>query len=380
MTDSVVFAGFGGAVPAHKVTNAQLSGLRGLATERIEASEDYQALRCLDPGMTPARYFIERKMGFCERYHVAPFPPDATQRPKTTTVDLAAEAMARALADAGVEAVRVDAWVMSTVSGPVQAPDALTLAKRRLTGDASQAMAVPLHAGCGGFNLGLQLGRQLLRSDPAMRHVLVAHAETMSRFLRREPNLVPFATFGDGAACVVLARGRSGRAEGLLHVVNRQDPAFLDLLGVSADWELFMDAKAVKERALRDMGRACEETLAAVGVSRAEVDLFVPHQTGNAIALELARQLEIESDRVYLGAQARYGNVSGATVPMALWTLAQERRLRPGMNILSATAGVGGLYGAFFYRVPERAEAGDAVAEGAPEAGSGRAAGALRAD
>jgi len=56
---------------------------------------------------------------------------------------------------------------------------------------------------------------------------------------------------------------------------------------------------------------------------------------------------------LFTEAQLKYGNVSGATVPLGLSMLNEQNRLKAGTKILSAMAGVGGNYGAFTYIVPE---------------------------
>ncbi len=70
--------------------------------------------------------------------------------------------------------------------------------------------------------------------------------------------------------------------------------------------------------------------------------------------LDAANLLKLPLDKMYLEAQTQFGNVSGSTVLLSLSLLNKENKLKEGLKILSAAAGVGGKYGAFSYVVPEK--------------------------
>ena len=87
--------------------------------------------------------------------------------------------------------------------------------------------------------------------------------------------------------------------------------------------------------------------------SNDDIDLIVPHQTGNAILHGAIQELGLRVEILYHEAHRDYGNVSGTTIPLSLSLLKHQGRLTPGMNIICPTAGVGGEYGAFTYVVPK---------------------------
>lgn len=91
------------------------------------------------------------------------------------------------------------------------------------------------------------------------------------------------------------------------------------------------------------------QALSAARLGPSDVHWFVPHQTGNGIVVETARQLGVDLARVEREVQRRHGNTSGATVPIGLWF--RQQALTPGQLVLGAAAGVGGDIGAFVYRV-----------------------------
>lgn len=358
MNDNYVFSGFGAAFPPHRVSNADLEYLaekgylQGIDAARIEAKPEYQAFQAEWPDAGPVSFFVERVLGFKSRYHVAPYPA-REQGPvaQEQAVELAAQAIDGALQQAGLGGADIDAWIVSSASVR-GAPGIAPLVKEYFVGDDNDSVARSLQSGCGSFSLAVEMAMEMLHRQPRFRHVVVAHADVMSQFLRRQSDLVRPAVFGDGAGAVVLSRAQGRRREGVLAVRNYQDPRFMGNLGISLDGELYHKPTVIKALAVQGMCRAFREAAAEAGADVAEAAWLVPHQTGHRILDEIAGQLGVLPSRVFRELQLEYGNISGATVPAALWLLAGSGRMAPGSLILAASAGVGGEYGAFAYRVP----------------------------
>ena len=60
-----------------------------------------------------------------------------------------------------------------------------------------------------------------------------------------------------------------------------------------------------------------EEALGKVGKTAADVDLVIPHQANMRIIEAVAKKTGVPMDRVFTNVE-RYGNMSAATVPVAL--------------------------------------------------------------
>jgi len=81
------------------------------------------------------------------------------------------------------------------------------------------------------------------------------------------------------------------------------------------------------------MSGACEDTLRRLKVKPQDVDLVVPHQANLRIIEAVAKRAHVPMERVYVNIQ-RYGNMSAATVPVALCEALEEQRVRPGALLL----------------------------------------------
>lgn len=358
MIENYVFTGYGNSYGKYKITNSDIEDaidkgfLGGFSKEKIIASKRYQDF-CRENGETsPFNYFAGHIMGFYERHHVAPFPPTKKKlHYAETSLGLAVRAIDDALSDARLHPSKIDAWFISTVSPHEQAPGIATTVKAYFTKFENQTPCFSLASGCSGFNINLQRAVEFFKTNPDAEHIVVAHTETMSTFLRQRIKFTPFVTFGDAAAAVIISKVRDNVKYGIIDIVNLHDLYMLDYVGVDENDNLYMDDGLIKDRAIINIPYASEKCLENSGLQINDVDLLVPHQTGNVILLQAAEKIGVPIEKVYLEGQKKYGNVSGATVPICFSLLNKNNQLKDGMKILSPTAGVGGTYGAFTYLV-----------------------------
>jgi 3-oxoacyl-[acyl-carrier-protein] synthase-3 len=88
------------------------------------------------------------------------------------------------------------------------------------------------------------------------------------------------------------------------------------------------------------MTSASQDVLAKTGHVVGVIDLVVPHQANLRIIESVAKRIGTPMDRVFLTV-ARYGNMSAATVPVALVEALEEGRVKPGALIITPAFGGG---------------------------------------
>lgn len=354
--ENYIFSGFGMSHGKYKITNSDINDaidkefLQGFSKEKIAKSEKYLEYKKINPEASPFDYFAGHIMGFYERHHVTPFPPTTKKLYYAdTSLELCVGAVENAINDAGIDASEVDAWYVSTVSPHEQAPGIAATIKSFFVPFGNETPAFTLASGCAGFNINLEAAVGFFKSNPEAKHIVIAHTETMSSFLTQRTKFVPFVTFGDAAAAVVLSRVNDSVKYGLINLVNLHDQKMLNYVGVDHKRNLYMDDSLIKDRATINLPAAANKCLKNSEWSASEVDWLVPHQTGNVILFPSAKEIGIDANKVFLGGQNFYGNVSGATVPLSLCMMKNQGLLQENRRILSATAGVGGNFGAFSY-------------------------------
>jgi 3-oxoacyl-[acyl-carrier-protein] synthase-3 len=104
------------------------------------------------------------------------------------------------------------------------------------------------------------------------------------------------------------------------------------------EWQF--EGQEIFKKAVHGMASACEEALGKIGKTAADVDLVVPHQANMRIIEAVAKKAGVPMERVYVNVQ-RYGNMSAATVPVALCEALEESRVEPGALLLMPSFGAG---------------------------------------
>jgi len=81
------------------------------------------------------------------------------------------------------------------------------------------------------------------------------------------------------------------------------------------EWQF--EGQEIFKKAVHGMSMACAEALAKIGKGPDDVDLVVPHQANMRIIEAVAKKAGVPMERVFTNVH-RYGNMSAATVPVAL--------------------------------------------------------------
>jgi len=260
--------------------------------------------------------------------------------PSITTSDIGAEALRKALAKAGWDALDLEAIVCAT-STPEYAYPATAVLIQNKTG-ALNAFGYDVMAACTGFVVALNAA-SLLISSGQCRKVAVVCAELNSRVLDMTDRN-SCVLFGDGAGAMLLEAREDG--SGVIGSALKSDGR---LEGILHCPPVKMDGKAVYRCAVTEMPAISRVLLEREGLTTADVSLLVPHQANIRIMQSTAEHLGIPSEKVMVNVQ-EYGNTSSATIPIALAEALDQGRIRSGDLILTVAVGGGMVWGANLIR------------------------------
>ena len=260
---------------------------------------------------------------------------------------MATVAGARALACAGLAASDLDLIVYGSCSSDEQVPNSASGVQALL--GATHAAAMDINTACTSFLYGLSTASAMIRTG-TVRNALVIGVELITPYMDWENRNVA-VLFGDGCAAVVLQA--TDRPEGLLGAelgctANARESLRVRGMGCAyanrgitlGDTVWDFDGQDIFRRAVQGMTQASLAVLDRCGVTAADVDLMVPHQANLRIIEAVVTRTGIPMDRVMLTVH-RYGNMSSATVPVALTEAIAERRVKPGALILMPAFGAG---------------------------------------
>ena len=262
-------------------------------------------------------------------------------------LELSFVAASRALACAGLKNSDVDLIIYGSCSNDEQIPNTASGLSLKL--GAGNAAAMDINTACTSFLYSLSTATAMIRTG-VVKNAVVVGVELISPFMDWANRGVA-VLFGDGCAAVVLQA--TERKEGVLaeklgcYADARQ---ILRVRGMGTTyanhgvrlgdtlWDF--DGQEIFKRAVHGMVSASQDVLARSGHAVGEIDLVVPHQANLRIIEAVAKRIGAPMDRVFLTVE-RYGNMSAATVPVALVDAREEGRVKPGALIMTPAFGGG---------------------------------------
>ncbi len=310
-------------------------GLGGYVPHRVMTNDDWAQLVDTTDEWITSRTGIKRRR----------FAAD-----DESTLDLAAAASQRALADAALEPADIGEIIVATDTPEVYTPDTASLLQHRLG-----CGSVPTYdlggSGCAGFVQALDVARARIHLSP--KRVLVVGVELISRLISWSDRAT-CVLFGDGAGAVVLGHeagkarvlevvaGTDGSRAGILTlpVGGTRHPFSAEAAASGAHQHLLMNGNEVFREAVRRMTSAVTEVLARIGRSVSQVALVVPHQANKRIIDAVQRALGVADEQIYVNVE-EYGNTGSASVPFALWEAHAGGRIRPGDLVILTAFGAG---------------------------------------
>jgi 3-oxoacyl-[acyl-carrier-protein] synthase-3 len=256
-------------------------------------------------------------------------------------------AAARALAAAGIDGRQIELIVFGTTSYDDQVPNVASGIQRRIGAEGCAAMDV--NTACTSFLYSLSTATALIKTG-VVANALVIGAEVISPFIDWSDRNTA-VLFGDGAAAVVLSAtdadegllaeklGCYGESREILRV-HGMGAAYAHQNRVIGKTEWQFEGQEIFKKAVQGMASACAEALAKVGMTAADVDLVIPHQANLRIIEAVAKRTGVPMEKVFTNVH-RYGNMSAATVPVALCEALEEGRVKPGALLLMPSFGGG---------------------------------------
>ncbi|HET9254801.1 MAG TPA: beta-ketoacyl-ACP synthase III [Pseudonocardiaceae bacterium] len=306
---------------------ARILGLGSAAPEQIVTNADIAAR-----GVDTTDEWIRTRVGIIERRFA---------RGDQSVVDMAVDAGAKALADAGLAPSDIDAVLVATCTMPAYIPNAAAQAADRI--GVRAAPAFDINAACAGFCYGLGTASDMIRAGSA-RHVLVIGAEKLSDWvdpLDRSTCII----FADGAGAAVVGPCLAGDRPGIGPIAAGSAGDLVDTI-VIADRNSFIrqEGREVYRWAITTIAPVALRALELAGVTPAAVDVLVPHQANLRIVEAIAKRIRAagaREDLVVADDIVYSGNTSSASIPLALDHMREQGRVSSGDLALLVGFGAG---------------------------------------
>ncbi|MFC1828756.1 3-oxoacyl-ACP synthase III family protein [Thermodesulfobacteriota bacterium] len=330
-----VIKGTGRYVPPRVVTNEEL-------TQWMDTSDEW----------------IRQRTGIEQRHWIP-------EEGGVGSSDLGLEASNIAIERAGWDPESIDLIIFATLSPDIYFPGPGCLLQHKL-GLKKTTPALDIRQQCSGFLYGLTIADAFIRSRMANR-ILFVGAEVQSTAIDRSTEGRDVAViFGDGAGAVCLEGVETDEPVGILSTSIHAQGEFATSLTIEApshrhnpfiNEEMikagrhhpFMDGRTVFKSAVRLLTQVAKETLEETGLSKDDIDLYIPHQANLRINQAFAKLMGLSEEKVFNNIQ-RYGNTTAASIPIALDEALEMDLINTGSTVLFLGLGSGLTWGGVAYR------------------------------
>jgi 3-oxoacyl-[acyl-carrier-protein] synthase-3 len=275
-----------------------------------------------------------------------------------TNLDLASEAALLALGD--VDPDTIDLVIISTITPDRLVPSMGSLLKMRL--GLTNAIAFDLNAACSGFIFAAWTAEALMKQNNFKRALIIG-AECLTRITNWEDRST-CVLFGDGAGAALLEDNPDSPGILSSYIKNYDDPK--DVLPCGIEYRkrpfdkevsepidpmyISMKGQQVFKFAVNALDEVMKETINRANLTYDDIAYFVPHQANMRIINAAAQKTKQPIEKFQISIKDT-GNVSSASVPMALYDLMQAGKVKKGDKIMLMGFGGGLSAGAMIFEV-----------------------------
>ncbi len=265
------------------------------------------------------------------------------------TSDIATIAAKKAMESSGIKPEEIDLIIVATLTPDMSFPATACIVQKNI--GAVNAAAFDLEAGCSGFVYALSVGTNFIETG-MYKKVLVIGAETMSKILDwTDRNTC--VLFGDGAGATIL--GEVDENEGILSTYLGANGASGECLTIPGGGSRIpasiqsvndrlhyvkMEGSEVFKFAVRVMADSAKKSIEIAGLNEEDIDYLVPHQANIRIIQASAKRLKMPMEKILVNLH-EYGNMSGASIPVALDEEYRKGNIKKGDNIVLVGFGAG---------------------------------------
>ncbi len=275
---------------------------------------------------------------------------------------MGAKAAKMALEEAKLTIDEIDMILATTMSPDCFTPSVASLVGYELGNNTAAAMDI--NGACTGFVYAFDIARNFLETK-AYRNILIVSTEFITRDIDFEDRST-CVLFGDGASAAVVTLGEGiyasylgGDSTGAYRLYSKvlhhkspwdkkRDSYGIEEVDLFPHGYMFMEGNEIYKFATVMLPKAVEMVLNKANLTKDELDLLVPHQANERILISANKKLKLPVEKVYVGL-TDYGNISSACIPLGLYHLKQEGRLKAGDKVCLVGFGAGLTYGAVVF-------------------------------
>ena len=323
---NAIISGVGGYVPDYILTNEELSRM-------VDTSDEWIMARV---GIKERHILTEEGLG---------------------TSYMARKAAKQLMQKTGADPDTIDAVLLATTTPDYKFPSTASVVIGKL--GLKNAFGMDISAACAGFMYAMDLAASMIKCGRC-RRIIVIGADKMSS-IADYTDRQTCVLFGDGAGAVLMEASEE-EGIGAQDAFFRTDGKGLPFLHMKAGGSvcppshftvshrlhyIYQEGRTVFRYAVTSMGDDVLEILKRNNLSNDDINWVIPHEANYRIIEAVAKRVGLPMERIVVNIE-RYGNTSGATIPLAIWD--HESQLKKGDNVVFTALGAGFAHGASYYK------------------------------
>ena len=237
---------------------------------------------------------------------------------------------------------QIDALIYVTQSPEYLLPTTACIIQNKLN-LRKDIIAFDINQGCSGFVQGLFTGYSFLKQKE-IKNVLLICSDTYTKYIKKGDRSCE-TIFSDAASAIVLKKnlnkknifkfGTDGSGTKNLIVANSATN-----YKPNVKPNIFMDGMNVFMFTMTNIPNFVTDLLLKSKTSINEIKYFVFHQASKMVIDNLIRKMNLPKKKVYCNYE-KIGNTVSSTIPIALFDLLKDKKIKKGDKLLLCGFGVG---------------------------------------
>ena len=271
------------------------------------------------------------------------------------TSDMGAKAAQKAIERSGIDKSEIDMIVCATISPDYFCmPSTATIISTKI--GLENVTAFDISAACTGFVYILSIAKAFIESG-MKKNVLIVGAEKLSA-ITDYSDRGTCILFGDGAGAAIIS-ATDKKEEAIMDIHTGADGQFADLLMTpnggsgsihdtlnqeASSCYMQMKGNETFKVAVKTLTKDVVDILNDNNIESSSIKHFIPHQANLRIIKAVGEALKLQDEQVVITVE-KYGNTSGASIPMAINDIYESGALKAGELMLLDAFGGGLTWG-----------------------------------